>query len=275
MTSDIMSNLVPGALARFQGAFVHALLAHAGKPVTTIPPEVAALAAQPAFAVYRNTVMKGCIDALQANYPAVARLVGEEWFRAAAAIYVRETLPTDPTLLRYGAAFADFLARFEPAAQLPYLPGVARLDRYWTEAHAAPTQDALDPAAIVGLAPEALADTVLHPHPAARWAWFADAPIYSIWSRNRNDDAPDSNLDWQPEGALLVRPRDAVVWIALDAAGCAFLDACAAGRTLTAAADAALDVQGNANFARLMSTLLAAGTFSGMSFPPQFKQEHP
>ena len=29
-----------------------------------------------AFAVYRNTVLKGCIDALQANYPTVGQLVG-------------------------------------------------------------------------------------------------------------------------------------------------------------------------------------------------------
>jgi len=266
MNASVMSSPVPGALACFQDGFAQALLAPAGKPVTTIPPEVAALAAQPGFAVYRNTVMKGCIDALQANYPAVTRLVGEEWFRAAAAIHVREALPTDPTLLRYGAAFADFLARFEPAAELSYLPGVARLDRYWTEAHAAPDEGVLDPATVAGLAPEALAGTVLHPHPAARWAWFADAPIYTIWSRNRNDKAPDNNLDWQPEGALLVRPRDAVAWIALDAAGCAFLDACAAGRTLTTAADAALDVQGNADLARLMSTLLEAGAFGRMSF---------
>ena len=265
MNADIVSNLVPGALAHFQDAFAHALLAPAGKPATTISPEVAALAAQPAFAVYRNTVMKGCIDALQANYPSVARLVGDEWFRGAAAIHVREALPTDPTLLRYGAAFADFLARFEPAAELPYLPGVARLDRYWTEAHAAPTQDALDPAVIVGLAPEALAGTVLHPHPAARWRWFPDAPIYTIWSRNRSGNALDDNLDWRPEGALLTRPHDAVEWIAIDAAGCAFLDACAAGDTVVAAAQAALAVQGNADLARLMSSLLEAGAFSGVS----------
>jgi hypothetical protein len=280
MNAGMMSNLVPGALARFQDAFAHALLARATGPVAAIPPAVAAvaaLAAQPAFAVYRNTVMKGCIDALQANYPAVARLVGEEWFRAAAAIHVHEAPPTDPTLLRYGAAFADFLARFEPAAELPYLPGVARLDRFWTEAHAAPSQDALDPAAIAGLAPEALAGTVLHPHPAARWAWFADAPIYTLWSRNRNDEAPDNNLDWQSEGALLVRPRDAVAWIALDAAGCAFLDVCAAGGTLAEAAQAALDVQGHADLTRLMSTLLEAGAFGRMNFNNNqpFRKEHP
>jgi hypothetical protein len=222
---------------------------------------VAALAAQPAFAVYRNTVVKGCIDALQANYPVVARLVGEDWFRAAAAIYVREALPADPTLLRYGSSFADFLARFEPAADLPYLPGVARLDRFWTEAHAAPDQGALDSAAVASLAPEALAATVLHPHPAARWAWFADAPIYTIWSRNRADSAPAADLDWQPEGALLVRPRDAVEWIGLDTAECEFLDACAAGGTLGEAAQAALHAQGDADLAQLLATLIRAGAF--------------
>ena len=251
-----------GALARFQDAFAQALLA----PESAAASEVAALTAQPAFAVYRNTVMKGCIDALQANYPAVTRLVGEEWFRAAAAIHVREALPTDPTLLNYGAAFADFLARFEPAAELPYLPGVARLDRYWTEAHAAPSRDALDPAAIAGLTREALAGTVLQPHPAARWEWFANAPIYTIWSRSRGGEALNDNLDWRPEGALLTRPRDAVEWIVLDAAGCAFLDVCATGGTLASAAQAALNVQGNADLERLMFTLLAAGAFNRMSF---------
>lgn len=255
-----MNTPISGALARFQDAFAHALLASNAEPAV----EVAALAAQPAFAVYRNTVMKGCIDALQSNYPAVARLVGEEWFRAAAAVYVREVLPVDPTLLRYGAGFADFLARFEPAAELPYLHGVARLDRYWTKAHAAPDAGALDASAVARLAPEALAGTVLHPHPAARWAWFAEGPIYTIWSRNRADSAPEPDIDWRPEGALLVRPRDAVEWMALDAAGCVFLDACAAGGTLAGAAQAALEVQGNADLARLMSNLLEAGAFSGM-----------
>ena len=262
MNALMAGNLAPGALARFQDAFAHALLVSNAEPAS----EVAALAAQPAFAVYRNTIMKGCIDALQANYPAVARLVGEEWFRAAAAIHVQEALPTDPTLVRYGAAFAGFLARFEPAAELPYLPGVARLDRYWTEAHVAPTADALDPASVAGLAPATLAATVLRPHPAARWAWFADAPIYTIWSRNRAAEPFDAEFDWQPEGALLVRPRDCVEWVALDAGGCAFLDVCAAGGTLAAAAQAALDVQGNADLARLMSTLLEAGAFDCSSF---------
>lgn len=256
-----MNTPIPGALARFQDAFALALLA----PGVTPAPDVAALAAQPAFAVYRNTVVKGCIDALQANYPAVVRLVGEEWFRAAAAVYVRQALPVDPTLLRYGADFADFLARFEPAVELPYLSGVARLDRFWTEAHAAPDAGALDASAVARLAPEALAKTVLHPHPAARWAWFADGPIYTIWSRNRADSTPAADLDWQPDGALLVRPRDVVEWTGLDAAACAFLDACAVGSTLAGAAQEALRAQDDADISRLLAILLGVGAFGRMS----------
>jgi hypothetical protein len=273
MDPGMTSTPDPGALARFQDAFARALLAPAD---AACPPDVAALTAQPAFAVYRNTVMKGCIDALQANYPAVARLVGEEWFRAAAAIHVRQALPADPTLLRYGAAFADFLARFKQAAEMPYLSSVARLDRFWTEAHAALTEETLAPNALACLAPEALAGVVLHPHPAARWAWFGDGPIYTIWSRNRADAPSDVDLDWRPEGALLVRPHEVVEWFALDAAGCALLDACAAGHTLAEAAQAALDVQGDCDLAQLMSTLLTAGAFGRMSFGnDQQEHEHP
>jgi hypothetical protein len=270
----MMNPPMPSTLASFQDAFARAVLA----PGPDANAGVAALVAQPAFAVYRNTIMKSCIDALQANYPAVARLVGEEWFRAAAAIYVREELPSNPTLLRYGADFSDFLSRFEPATDLPYLPGVARLDRLWTEVHTAPDEEALDPAAVARLAPDALAGVRLHPHPAARWAWFDEAPIYTIWSRNRTSSGVfDADLDWRSEGALLVRPRDTVEWMALDAAGCVFLDACAAGCTLAGAAQAALQVQDEVDFTRLMSALLEAGAFGRMRLADNrhFAKEHP
>lgn len=245
------------SLARFQDDFAQALLA----TDAAASPALAAVTAQPAFAVYRNTVMKGCIDALQANYPAVTRLVGEEWLRAAAVVYARDAMPAQPMLLEYGADFADFLARFEPAAELPYLPGVARLDRFWTEAHAAATEDTLIPAAVTQLASGNFFRAQLQPHAATRWAWFADTPVYTIWSRNRSDSAVDGDLDWQAEGALLTRPQDSVQWRALDRAGCAFLDACAAGGTVADAAQAALAAQADADLGRLMATLLEAGAF--------------
>jgi len=254
----------PCSLARFQDAFAHALLA--GNDPVDAP--IAALVAQPAFAVYRNTVMKGCIDALQANFPAVVRLVGEDWFRAAAAEYVARELPSEPSLLAYGTGFPGFLEGFAPAAGLPYLAGVARLDRLWTQAHAAADAPALDPSALAGIDPEALACAVLHPHPAARWAWFADAPIFTIWRRNREDLPDGGEMPWQGEGALLTRPAGAVQWVATGRAACGFLDACARALPLDDALEAALEADPDANLVRLVNGLLDAGAFGRLALPP-------
>lgn len=238
-------------LAAFQDAFARALL----DPAAPAPA---------AFDVYRNTVARGCIDALRANFPAVARLVGEEWFRAAAARYLREHPPRVPMLLEYGDRFPDFLAAFAPARELPYLAAVARLDRYWTEAHAARDEAALDAARLAGLAPERLAALRLRPHAAARWAWF-ELPAFTIWSRQRKESAGGDDAspqDWRAEGALLARPADAVRWVELGSGGCAFLDACAAGATLEDAALAARGAEPEVDLAALLARLLEAGAFA-------------
>src|SRR5665213_1812162 len=57
------------------------------------------------FGVYRNNVITGLIEALQDSFPAVCRLVGEEYFRAMARLYVTARPPRSPVLLQYGADF--------------------------------------------------------------------------------------------------------------------------------------------------------------------------
>jgi hypothetical protein len=245
----------------FEHSFVQALRCLPGETAAT---ESAALYLQePAFAVYRNTVGKGCIDALEANYPTVARLVGSDWFRSVAALFVSAAPPSDSRLLVYGAGFADFLANFAPAAELPYLPGVARLDRFWTQAHVAADAHALDGSALTALTPERLANLVLRPHPAAHWAWFDAMPVYTIWQRNRSTEftSEDNDIPWQAEGALITRPLDDVHWCQLDPAGVAFLEACniASGCTLAQAAAATLATEPDADLSQLLAQLLRSG----------------
>lgn len=249
-------------LSDFQRGFAAALLGHP----TDLPPWIAAVTAQPAFAVYRNGVMKSAIDALQANYPAIVRLVGEAWFRAAAAEFVLQDPPATPMLVNYGLRFCDFLRTFEPAAELPYLADVARLDRYWAEAHIASSDRPLDAATLARLEPEAFTTAVLAPHPAARWQWFDAMPIYTLWHRNRTGESLDDDIEWIGEGALVTRPESAVVWHPLDRAGCAFLDACRAGEPVATAAQAALDALPTVDLGALMSRLLSCGAFQ--SPPP-------
>ncbi len=249
-----------GALAQFHDAFARALLAP--EPAAVGDPMIDGLVEQPGFAVYRNTVLKGCIDALQANYPAVARLVGDEWFRATAAVFVRDSLPAHPTLLDYGAGFVDFLASFAPAAELSYLADVARLDRSWSEAHVAADANVLDPAAVAALGPDEMTRARLRPHPAARWFVSERTPVYSIWSRNRAGAAEIGELEWHGEGALLTRPHGEVLHGPLDRAGIAFLDACLRGDSIVDAVLAALDVDQRADLSTLTRQLLQAGAFT-------------
>ncbi|NJD89057.1 MAG: DUF2063 domain-containing protein [Betaproteobacteria bacterium] len=251
------------SLSRFQESFSQAMIS-GHEPED---PSVANLVAQPAFAVYRNTVMKGCVDALQANFPAVARLVGDEWFRAAAAEFAAGELPREPSLLAYGDAFPAFLAGFPPASELPYLADVARLDRLWTEAHAAADAPAIGREAFSCRDPGELETAVLQPHPAARWAWFGQAPIFSIWRRNREEGADEGELAWQGEGALLTRPGDAVQWTAIDGPACRFLDACSRSLALDDALAAALEADPEANVVRLVNALLDAGAFCRLGHP--------
>lgn len=275
----------PSALAGFQDAFVCAL--RGGAPARTrratgetADPACAGtgdrstidgLCRQPGFAVYRNTVMTACLDALAANYPAVARLVGDEWFRAAATVFVRHAPPSHPCLFDYGVGFADFLAGFPPAAGLPWLPDVARLDRLWVEAHVAADNAPLDASRVAALAPPDLACAVLAPNASARWAWFDRHPAWSLWRHGRADAQADDGAlyepVWQAEGALLVRAGGAVESMAASRAECALLEACAAGRPLIQCAAAALADDPDADLAASMARLLRAGAFARLHAP--------
>lgn len=246
------------SLDAFQRDFAAALLAEATSA------EPGAIAAQPGFAVYRNTVMRGCIDALAANYPIVAQLVGVDWFEGAARLFVRSHLPQEGGLASYGEGFAEFLETFEPVGELPYLPDIARLDRAWTEAHVAVDAPVLAASTLAALAPQALVDAVLVPHPAARWLRFAALPAFTIWRRHREALPLDDELTWRGESGLVVRPADQVTWHTLDTAGAEFLSACSRGLPFAAAAALAGAAQTDPppSVAAWLPALVAAGAFT-------------
>ena len=247
------------ALDTFQHAFWSGLWApvHADAPALR-----AEWQNQPGWAVYRNTVIKGCVDTLLANYPAVATLVGEDWLRAAAAEYVTTHPPADRRMLFYGDEFEDFLANFAPAAELPYLGSVARLDRLWREAHAAAEAPRLQANSLAALAADELQTLVLQPHPSARWAWFPTLPAGALWRAAREHWSDPNPPAWQGDGLLLTRHANgAVQWQPLDAGGTALLDACAQSLPLPEAADAALNTNPTLDLTALLHALLAAGAF--------------
>lgn len=115
------------SLLEFQRGMRAALLAGPD----TLPPPTAlggALAAAARMGIYRNNVLRNVTGALRLSFPAIERLVGADFFAAAAACFIRAAPPTSADLYDYGAAFPTFLAAFGPAQGLAYLPDVARLE---------------------------------------------------------------------------------------------------------------------------------------------------
>ena len=80
------------------------------------------------FAVYRNNVVVSLVQSLADTYPVCQALVGAEFFAAMAREFVWRDPPRSPVLHEYGAMFSVFIESFAPAAPVPYLADVARLE---------------------------------------------------------------------------------------------------------------------------------------------------
>lgn len=240
------------ALARFQDDFRNALY---GDRSGFAPGE------HPSFAIYRNTSMRGCLDALEANYPAVVCLVGREWFRAAAAVHVAGSPPRDARLVTYGDDFPAFIAAFPPASELPYLADVARLDRLWTESFVAADAVVFTAADAASLDPDVLGALSLQLHPAAR-LFASSLPAVSIWKASRVGSTVDDDLVWQAEFAIVSRVDNEVGVVPIEASAWCLVESIVEGASLAEAALMTLGKHADARIDLILASLLQAGAFT-------------
>ncbi len=156
------------------------------------------------FDVYRNNVVVSLIDAMETAFPAIHKLVGDEFFKAMAGIYVRAHPPTTPMMMFYGEAFPEFLESFEHVQQLPYLSDVARLELERRSSYHAADSTAISPDDLGAISPEELMNVTLELSPSLR-ILQSPYPVLSIWNMNMIENAP------QPEPVaqtiLLFRPE--------------------------------------------------------------------
>lgn len=245
-----------------QRAFAAALL----DPDRAVPPGLVGPDGDPSakrFAIYRNNVMVGLTEALAAAYPVVRRLVGADFFAAMGRIFASRQPPRSPIMLEYGAGFADFIAAFAPAAQLAYLPDVARLERAWVEAYHAAEARPLDPAALAALSPGAAPRTILGLHPSLRLVRSA-FPVVTIWQMNVAGGVP-APVDPSAGGedALVLRPAGEVEVRALPPGAAAFIAALAAGGTILEGAMAGLADHPRFDLGAALAGLVEAGAVTG------------
>jgi hypothetical protein len=251
--------------ASFETCFAEALL----DPERPIPGGIIAHnSAAPArrFAVYRNNVLVGLANALRNRFPAVEKIVGQEFFTAMARVFVRERPPGSPVLAAYGDDFPAFISAFEPARELPYLADVARLEAARTRAYHAADAQPLGADNFAALDSRVIGEIRIEMHPSTEIV-RSSHPIVTIWAMNSGEQELAPIANWRGEDALVVRPHLKVLVRALPAGGAAFLLALAAGRRLGEAVEAALAENAEFDLASNLAGLIDSGVARGIEVP--------
>jgi hypothetical protein len=224
------------------------------------------------FAVYRNNVVVGLTEALKDAFPAVHRIVGEDFFRAMARAYVMVEPPRSPILIEYGAGFPDFIQQFEPAAVLPYLADVARIERAWTEAYHAPEASPIDPSAFTAISRDQLPAIRLTLHPSLRLI-RSRFPALTIWQMNIAGGVP-ALVDFNAGGedVLIVRPMADVEARSIPDGSLEFIQALIDERSVLAALESALIANPRFDLLANLSDLMRAGALVGYGLASEVKR---
>lgn len=228
------------ALRELQSAFGAFLLSAAEDAVL---PHIAedGFAAEERVRIYRNGCRSTLIAALRLTYPAVERLVGRDFFDAAAGAFALAHPPASGYLNEYGADFAGFLAGFEPAAPVFYLPDVARFEWALSVAANAPDAPFLEPAALAAVDPADHAVLRLEPHPTVRLVLLAFPADRIADAVIAGDEPAMAAIDFSdgPVAIVVHRGPAGVEAQRLDADAYGFLSRLCAGESLGALASAA------------------------------------
>jgi hypothetical protein len=229
------------------------------------------LSAERRLEIYRHNVLANLRGALRDVFPVVNRIVGDAFFRHAVDQFIRATPSLSGDLNQFGREWPAFLADYPHAAELPYLADVARLEWAWHECFHAADAEALDPARLARVPPEAHGGLVFRLHPAVRLL-DSPFPLLRIWQVNQADFAGDQHIDWaQGGGTLLVRRDDGdaggieVVIQSVPAGAWRFLCELTAHRELEPAAAAALEADGRFDLQGFLLESVQSGVITDFS----------
>ena len=255
-------------LAATQAAFAAALM---GEPDEALLTAIVDDGVPPAerLDIHRNTRTLTLTQVLADSFPAVHTLVGDGFFKYAAAQFIGAHPPRSGSLLDYGADFAAFLDAFPAARQVAYLGDVARLEWARQECANGPDSRPLDPRALSELTGEQAASARLGLHANHRLV-RSDHPIHDIWLACQMDGEVGGHVDLAAGGqtVLVIRPDLELLMWPLTAGEAALVDAFARSLPLTSAIEVALSADPAFDLQAGLTTLLSRRVFADKSAEP-------
>jgi uncharacterized protein len=249
--------------AQQQGAFAAAVLA---RDISAAPLQALFVGAPDhitrRLGVYRANLQAARIGALQAAFPTVQQIVGEHFFAGLARDYGRAHPSSQGNLNHFGAALADYLQGFAPAADMPYLSDMAQLDWALHRADSAADAPSLDASALSKALGTHAADSVhVQLHPAVT-VLCSSYPIYDIWQYNVA--LREGHIALAPEGlqaqcVVVHRGEWRATATQLPQAQALALHKLKLGQTLQDALSVALETEPNIDLAQTLANWCSMG----------------
>ncbi len=212
------------------------------------------------FAVYRNNVTVGLVRALESNFPAVQRLLGETYFSGLAREFAQTRPPKTPLMFLYGAEFPAFLEAQTDLREYPFLADVAKLEQQWRVSYHAEDAICLSPEVLSKYSDDELPRLRFKPHPATSLLASRFA-VQTIFTTNRSDATVGQIDPARPEWVLVTRPLAHVLTRSVSHAEFVFLQSLCQGEELQDAAAQAFERNDTFDLSACIAIMLAAGAF--------------
>lgn len=212
--------------------------------------------------IYQSSVANSLADVLGTAFPATARMMSPARFDSIARRFAAAFPPPEPVLVRYGAAFPDFLVEHYHWPEA----AVARLEWARIEALHAAEAAPLGHAALEIIPDDRLGDLVLVPHPSLRLL-RDDSAFVSAWLAYRPEGdgafkAKDQTTG--PEAALVLREGNLVAVSYLKLPMHRFLSTLSLGLTLTEAVEAAGAIDADFDVLAALHFAFSQGLFTAV-----------
>jgi hypothetical protein len=192
------------------------------------------------IAIYRHNIEITFHDALKLGFPAIARLVGDDYFRQLAAGYRRQYPSRSGNLQHVGGSFPGHIDARLGKSEFAYLADVAAIEWAYQEILVAADHRPLDVTRLAAIKSDDFDSLRMVLHPAVR-ILASRFPLVRIWRANRPESVDAMVIDLAAGGDfVLLQRRDFDIEIHhLDHASFDFLSALARAEPLISALDAA------------------------------------
>lgn len=251
-------------LANSQHVFSNALFDARKEPQALSLFKGDAAVAEQRLALYRGNLSSAWNKAMNAAYPVLQALVGDDFFNGLVRAYGKAHPSQSGDLNHFGAHFSDFLRHFPHVAQYPYFPDMAALEWAHHRAHFAANAQPVNAADIARLSPDQLDHACLSLHPAchliaSEWA------VVEVWQAHQPElgNAFPAQIGQRNLG-LIVRPQWKADVLLLTPGAFAALSNLRQGRSLGTALDAALETEPDFDFAFHLQQWLQHAVFDSI-----------